>query len=108
MNKYVEIVKGSKVSFDIYLVDEDGFPFSLTGFNAGDLKFRNAAGLETTVALTLPGQEDGKLAVTIESADTGNADSCWQKADIELTETASGEPLIIPLTNLFKVIEPNT
>lgn len=108
MNNYIEIVKGSKVDFELYLVDENGFPFSLKGFNDGELKFRNCEGTETLISLTLPGEEDGKISIEIESSDTANADKKWQSADLTLTETVSGEPVIVPLNNQFKIIEPNT
>lgn len=103
----VEIVAGSKVDFDIYLVTEEGTPFDLTGITAGELKFVNGAGTQTIIDLTLPGAKDGKLSVVIPSDDTVGADKKWASADLVLTD-ASDETLIVPLNNLFEIIEPNT
>lgn len=106
-NGFIEIVVGSKVEFDIFLVNERGVPFDLSTFTAGELKFLNCSGQQTIIDLTLPGEKDGKLHVVIPSDDSVGADKKWTSADLILTD-ADDETIILPLTNRFEIKVQNT
>lgn len=104
---YAEIIPGSKAVFDLVLQKDDGTPFNLAPYSAGNLVFLNCAGVRTVIPLTIPGSNPGAgiIQVTISSVQSADADSKWANADLELTLGADVE--IKPLENKFKIIKRN-
>lgn len=99
-----KIIPGSKTQFTLYLVDANNRPISLTPYSAGKLCFLNKNGVRTEVALTVPGAnpDKGELSVILSAAQTANADTGWNNADLELTEGA--DTLVVPIANKFEIV----
>jgi hypothetical protein len=102
--KYARIVVGSKTSFRLYLVDENGRPVSLSPYSAGKLAFLNGEGTRTLITLDVPGDnpDRGMIEVEISAAQAADADGLWVNADLELTEGA--DTVVVPLKNKFEIV----
>lgn len=99
------IIVGSEANFDLFLTNEDGQPIDLSIYSAGNIVFSNCAGVRTVVAIPVPGSTPGagKVAVSLPSTSTVNADDKWVNADVELTHPTPTLSKIVLLEMKFEI-----
>jgi hypothetical protein len=99
------IIVGSEANFDLFLTNEDGQAIDLSIYSGGNIVFSNCAGVRTVIAVPVPGLTPGagKIAVSVPSTATVNADDKWTNADVELTHPAPALSKIVLLENKFEI-----
>lgn len=104
----VELVKSAKNEFDLWLVDENGHPISLTPYVGGKLIFKNCDGVKTEITLTVPGlnPDAGRIPVTITKVQADNMDDNWASADLELDD-GSPDPVVVLFNDYFEIQRRN-
>jgi len=108
IDKFGEIIVGSEAEGTIFLVDENGKPFSIAPYDSGNLVFCNEKGDRTVIALVVPGTnpDKGQLPYLITAIQTAFADCKWVNADVELYLGATLKK-VVPLNDKFKIVERN-